>query len=358
MIAVDGRNIFKQNEGEYGGAIRLENSTFLLLSNSKTHILRNSASFGGGIFATQSYGMGHLLERTEPNFLKSNFNKDDTGIYSYCTIASSSKQEQILFEENQAIFAGNSINGGKYLNCRYNCSEVWHCKFIPDPVSERFQHLPQYIKYSYSNSTQYTEVSSPANRICLCESNKPTNKCESIDVIAFPGQEFKIALIAIGKLNGSVPVTMTAVSSSKLNNDNRLLFLSILCTDFSFSVHSISHNTSFHSITLSISKETSTLAKTEYPQTFKIESHLLPCPNGLPFSPYSHKCECHIFFKRFDIECDNKEGKVQIKSNQWVGYLHSNLLAITKKYLLDYLFSGNKSINLNTPDEQCNFNRT
>ena len=358
VVAVNGQNVFKQNQGDYGGALRLDNSTLLLLPNSKTFILRNSASFGGGIYATQSYGRGSLLERTEPDFFKLNFHKDDTGIYSYCTIASSSGKEQITFEDNQALFAGNSIYGGEYLNCRYNCSKIRQCKHIPDAVSERFQHLPKYIKRSYTNRTRYTEVSSPANRICLCENNKPTNKCKSIDVIAFPGQEFTIALMAVGKLNGSVPVTMTAVSSSKLNIDNRLLFLSILCTDFSFSVHSISRNTSFHSVSLTISKETTTLAKTEYPHTFKINSHLSTCPNGLPFSSFSHKCECHTFFKRFDIKCDTKKGEVQIKDNQWVGYFNKSLLAITRNYLLDYLHSGNKSINLNTPNVQCNFNRT
>ena len=52
-IAVQGQNLFEQNRGECGGAIKLKNSTLLLLPNSETIISRNVADFGGDIYVKQ-----------------------------------------------------------------------------------------------------------------------------------------------------------------------------------------------------------------------------------------------------------------------------------------------------------------
>ena len=46
---------------------------------------------------------------------------------------------------------------------------------------------------------------------------------------AFPGQEFSISLIALGKSDGSVPVTLAAITSLKINIGNRIHFLSVSC---------------------------------------------------------------------------------------------------------------------------------
>ena len=361
VIAVDGQNVFERNRGNIGGALRLENSTLFLKPNSKTLLLKNYANYGGGIYASQLYTtnlLGIQLPANDPDFYKINFNEDDIGIYDYCAIASSINS-QITLTENQALIAGKSIFGGNYINCRYNCTQVRRCNVIPDPASLDLQTIPNYIIINpHSNNTDYTQVSSPANRICLCEKDKPTNKCSSLQVTAFPGQIFNISLIALGKTNGSVPVTMTAVSSSKLNIDNRLHFLSTSCTAFSFSVHSISQSTSFQTISLNISKETSTQSKSKYPQTFNIKIQISPCPLGMTFSAYGYRCKCHNFFEKFEIRCDNKKGEIQIKNNQWIGFLNNSKIVVTNNYLLDYLTTGDKSINLSTPDEQCNFNRS
>ena len=362
VIAFEGRNIFEQNKGKFGGALRLEHSIVLLKPNSETDISKNFAVYGGGIYATKSdtifvgdvYGFKY-----EPDFVKESFNEEDIGIYSYCTISRSTNAE-IRFKKNQASSAGNSIFGGNFKNCRFNCTGVNICTPIWDKDSFTYQHLPHYISIiPYSNYTRYTEVSSPATRICLCENGKPTNKCRKIDVIAFPGQEFNVSVIAIGRLMGSMPIAVTAISSSKLNIDNRLYFSSINCTTFSYSMHSINLNSQVQSIMLKMSAEGTLIPAKSLPdhQSFEIRVHMAPCPLGMTFSSDQHNCRCHTFFTKFKIKCNSKRGGVKIKDKQWVGFYHRSILAVANSYMLDYLYSGDKYVDLSKPDTQCNFNR-
>ena len=340
VIALDGQNIFKRNRGDYGGAFRLKNSKLLLMPNSETIISKNIATYGGGIYAEQD---NNLYTYT-------------SGIHDCCTVMSDTDTARISFMKNQARIAGNSVFGGNYINCRYNCGTE-QCQVVPGPFRRDLKYLLQDITL-YSNDTRNTEISSPANRICLCEDNKPTAKCSAYNVTAFPGQKFNISLIALGELNGSVPVTLIAASSSKLKIDNRLRFLSVHCTATNFSVHRMNLSTNLQTVTLKISKETPTPAKSADPESFTINVHLSPCPPGTIFSSNSHKCECHNFLKKFNIKCNAKNGEIEIKNKQWIGYFINSELVVTNGYSLDYLSPGDRSINLSRPDEQCNLNRS
>ena len=336
-IAVQGQNLFEQNRGECGGAIKLKNSTLLLLPNSETIISRNVADFGGGIYVKQpEYSFYRYVE-----VLK-----------KYCTIINSINLDkgQIQLYENQALNGGSSIFGEEMTYCVYNCTGLRHCKVRPD-LDSFGQHVPKYIGITpYSNHTKYTEISSPANRICLCNNHEPTDECEVLDVTAFPGQEFSISLIALGKSDGSVPVTLAAITSLKINIGNRIHFLSVSCTAFSFLVRSIDPKANLQMIDLKISEDTPTPIGEVYDRKLVVRVHLLPCPPGTILSSVSHQCECRDFLKKFDIQCDNKRGKVHVKNNQWIGYFNNSQLAVSNNYVLDYLFSIDKFFSLSTPD--------
>ena len=345
LIAVDGWNSFKEIRSKFGGAFNLERSMLLLMPNSETLVLRNTANYGGGVYATP-------IPFTP-------FRK--AGIFSVCSIATvyNADQAQIEFIGNQGFAAGHSIFGGKYVNCTYNCTRSSQCYLIPDTARLDFPHIPKYIRIvPYSSDFKYTEVSSPANRICLCEKGTPTGNCSVLYKNAFPGQVCNISLIALGTLTGSTPATVTAVSGLRLNIDSKLLLLSTNCTTFSYSVHKFSPQMNFRNITLRLSDKTPRLEKVGHPGSFLMILRLLPCPLGLVLSSHTYKCECHHFFKTFGIKCNNKKGTIHISEKQWVGYYNNSQLAITDKYPLDYLAPGDKRISLNRLDDQCNFNRT
>ena len=139
------------------------------------------------------------------------------------------------------------------------------------------QKLPQYIRITNGS---YPEVSSPANRICLCENDKPTNKCDNIKKIVFPGQEFNVSLIALGELNGSVGVTVRARPKAhsyiKVYGLTKLYNLNITCSNFRYSPPKPRKFTTTISITYKIRHEAC-----ENSQKFVIEVNFSVCPPGI-----------------------------------------------------------------------------
>ena len=362
VIIVDGQNLMRNNRGYDGGALSLDESILLLMPNSQTIISGNSATYGGGIFATP----------VEPDLSKAGI-----GVYSFCTITRLASNryptQSITFKKNHALSSGHSIFGGKYVNCTYYCTGKSQCHIIPDTNKFDSQHLPQYISITpYSNdSNPFTEVSSPANRICLCESNEPTNRCVHTVMTLFAGQVFNISLIALGELNGSTTVVVRLSTIGTSNNkmvdvegNRRPQVLSAeTCTPIRYLIlKSTNSQSNFQAFNyLKISEETPEIARSKYPHRFVVLVNLFQsCPPGLKLSSSSQKCECLPFFERHNIGCYKSNAKIQIVARQWIGYYdNSHLkLVVTNGYPLNYLTSGDGNINLNKPEEQCINNRT
>ena len=351
MVTVSGQNTFKHSccAAKHGGGLSLNDSILLLMPNSHTLITHNTATYGGGLYS-------------ESSPIQLNLKNADIGIYSNCTIVKYRETEtaQVEFVSNQAKYTGDSIFRGNYINCTYNCTEKGQCRAISyqDTVSFDSQQIPSYIIITpYSNLTKFSEVSSPANRICICENDIPTGECCELNITAFPGQEFNLSLIALGKLNGSTPVIVSARSVFiMINIDNGLQVLQRNCTTVNYSVPSTWSTV----VKLKISEETpeQAISKTVQPKPFRIKFYSSPCPDGFKLSRHSFRCECSDFFTKFSIKCNAKKGVIHIKEKQWIGYYkQNNALAVADGYPLDYLFSGDKHLNLSTPDVQCNFNR-
>ena len=349
IIIIDGSNKFNQNQGRFGGALHLNQSLMLIMPNARTHFYNNSACYGGGIFATP---------------IESKLNKTHFGIYSLCTIIKtmdlyrSTGREQIVLEKNEADFGGNSIYGGRYVNCTYNCTGRGKCQVLPDTIEFDGQQLPQYINIPYSNNS-YKEVSSPADKICLCEDNMPTNSCTRIERTVFPGQVFNVSLIAMGEMKGSTAVIVTAKPNYfTFNIDNRLHFFPAKCETFNYSVHRrIKHDRKV-TVKLRISGGTPKPVRLRNPSIFEIDAELSSCPNGLDILMDGHACECSHFIKKFDMVCDIERGMIHIKDKQWIRFYKNLKTGVTASYPLDYLNTGSKYVNLNEPDKQCNFNRS
>ena len=349
IITLMSKTGFFFNKGHYGGALNLNRSQLLIMSNSCTVISRNTADYGGGIYAVS-------LESDIPSGA-------DIGLYSLCTITkyTDTGSASVTLEKNRAHFGGYSIFGGNYINCKYNCTKLGECQFVRDMVSFDYQLLPPFISIiPYMNITRNTEVSSPANRICLCENNKPTKNCKSVNVTAFRGQEISVALITAGKLGGSTPAMLIA-RTSQINSDvgyrQHLQVLSTSCTEVKYTVHS---NQSKVTIKLKISEETPMREKSNH---FNIEVQLSECPAGYRYAISLGTlldCKCRPIFQKFAMKCNDKNGTIEVSPKQWVGYYTNKELIVTNNYPLDYLWihSNNRNISLNEPDEQCNYNRT
>ena len=358
LIIADGSNTFDQNWGRFGGALCLNGSLLLIMPNAQVHFSNNNASFGGGIFAVP---------------IKQKFNVTGIGIYSFCTITKlyedAGREHAVVFEKNKADYGGNSIYGGKYMNCEYNCTGRGQCQVLPDTVnlkSDVYQ-LPQYINIIPYSNHSYMEVSSPANKICLCEDNKPTSSCNAINKTVFPGQVINISLIAMGELNGSTAVIVT-VRPNHFTLNIRNQHLPTSCRTLNYSVYSYIEDLKKIIVNIKISGETPKLVRQDIKNIqFKINAKLSSCPTGLniledslKFNTLedSQKCKCKPFFNSFDMVCDYKKGTIHIKDKQWIGVYEVTKIAVTRNFPLDYLIRKGKDVNLSKPDDQCNFNRS
>ena len=351
VVIIDGLNKFRLNWGRYGGAFCLNKSIVFLTSEAKMNLFRNTASYGGGIFATP--------------ILEPNLDGTETGIYSFCTITISTNagQTQISFKRNRANYGGSSIFGGNYVNCTYNCTKIGQCKLIPDTYKLDAQEIPQYISiYNNKNITGYlNEISSPVNKICLCENNKPTNTCDKHELIVFQGQQFNFSMIALGELKGSTAATVISRPKSYflLNIDNRIFFLPAKCKTFKYSVHrpvKLKRKHPYIVLKLTISKDLPEPVRSDNPKLFEIEVHLSPCPLGLRVWEGSSECKCSAFIEKFGMTCDTKRGMVHVKNKQWISF-YENKTAVAN-YPLDYIHAIEKYVNLSEPDKQCSFNRS
>ena len=342
VVVVNGFNRFERNVGKYGGALTLNRSELLLMTNSVTLISQNTADYGGGIFAVP---------------LEPNFQEVSSGIYSFCTI-NGSVNARICFENNRAHYGGYSLFGGRYVNCTYECSGKGKCQSKPDAKRFDSQHLPKYISIiPYSNDTKYTEVSSPATRICLCEDNTPTSECKSVTVMAFRGQEFEISLIATGLLGGSIPATLmatTAPDDSDIGYGQHFQVLSTGCTKVRYTAYSSDSNLT---IRLKVSEETPMRASMNQFIQFIIKVSLSNCPTGYEISSDKPpRCICSAILERYTQSCYNN-GTIQLKLRQWIGYFKKDQMIVAHNFPLDYLDSSHRIINLSRPDDQCKFSR-
>ena len=351
VVIIDGWNEFRLNWGKYGGAFCLIKSIVFITSDAKMNFFRNSASYGGGIFATP--------------ILEPNLDGTDTGIYSFCTITISTNagQTQISFKRNRASYGGRSIFGGKYVNCTYNCTKIGQCKLMPDTYKLDAQEIPQYISINnnYKNVTAYfKEISSPVSKICLCENNKPTNQCDKLELNVFQGQQFNFSMIALGELKGSTAATVISRPTSyySLSIDNRLIYLPTKCKTIDYSVHRPAKLHPYIVLKLTILIDMPEPVNSHNPNFFEIGVHFSPCPLGFRVRDDSNECRCSAFIKNFGMTCDRKRGMVHIKSKQWISFYENKTAVLVASYPLDYILAIEKYVNLSEPDKQCKFNRS
>ena len=357
-IRVEGQNFFEKNHGNFGGAMNLNKSMLILMSFSRTSIINNTAyNQGGGVFAI-TYG----IEMKECN------SQIKPSNYSYiCTINKHKKarDEKLMTLKGNRANSGSSIFGGKYSNC-ISVYTTQNCKFSPEKNN---RPIPPYIKYS-------SDISSPATRLCLCENKSiPTDQCSNISREVFPGETFKIPIVAIGDLNEKTSAVVTAKIDKKRNLDQRFVGIGYgqqiqllennNCTNISYRVNSDAKE---ETLELAIDEwgfpPNILQSDSNFIQSLKVEVTLKNCPKGFQLlnkTICAPACKCEgIFNKTSNIKCDINRG-ITIEGNMWIGFVNStNQMNEIVKYEncpFDYCDCSSenclKIIDLENSEKQC-----
>ena len=362
VIRIEDQNLFKENCGIFGGAMNLNKSMLFLMPLSHINIINNTASNqGGGIFAITQHG--------EEKSCKQNQNKINSRICTISKYKEATGTELITLNGNIANFVGSSLFGGKYSNCisLYNNNE--NCTFTPE---ENNQTIPPFVKYSSS-------ISSPATKLCLCDNNSvPTDQCSNISKEVFPGQTFQIPIVALGELRDKTSAVVTAKVCKESTLEHRFVGIGYgqqiqllennSCTNICYQVNSDSKQ---ETVELAIDKggfpPKVLMSDPRIIHSFLVNVTLKDCPKGYNLSNKSEGapgCKCEdILNNNSNIKCDINKG-ITIKGNMWVGFIsinHFNKIVIYENCPFDYCNCPSenclKSIVLENPEKQCNYNR-
>ena len=178
-VFFEGHNLFKENQGVTGGALKLsDNAVVYLEHNSETVFERNSAQkAGGAVFIEQRYIPNHLC------FFHTAFQNE--------TLL---KEVSVKFVNNTAGYAGSGLYG-TVTECSTNT--------IGHKIIDRVFDVTQ----QPGNSS----ISSDPYEVCLCDTSGHMNcsiKSYKFPRSVYPGEVFNISAVAVGQMHGVAPAVI------------------------------------------------------------------------------------------------------------------------------------------------------
>ena len=203
-----GETIFQNNSAEYGGAIKLCDSSVMYFENeTRVIFLNNSATSAGGAI----YAGNQCLQETPPCFFQISFN-DSPKPLAITDLA----RGILYFKENHAQIAGHAIYGGSVDNC-FTDTQLGITNGTQN-ISYYYSHKLYKQIFDFSNKKQSSLVTSDPYGVCECNNSSEIqlncSRRNNIVKFAFPGEKITLKISAVGQTEGSVP---SQISVEKVN---------------------------------------------------------------------------------------------------------------------------------------------
>ena len=341
---------FSHNHGGDGGGMALYERSHVTCTGYRCHFLfyYNTASKrGGGLFIKDSDNINsftHILV-SHPFYFK--------------TKGSLTKDLSFEFVNNHAELAGNDIYGG------------W--------IDATPSYIPT-VLFSNESQTDLSRVASDPTRICMCIDSVPDCSINEHKVELFPGQTFEVEAVAVGQRKGVVPSTVLAQFSDEeghLGNGQDVQSVGRECTNLQFTVYSLKGSKNLkltpsndgipnfdRSLQNSLPQEYHILF-----QQFSISVTLNNCPKGFEFNKQSKSCLCSPLIdvhKKYGIDCNLNTFGILRTKDVWLQVTSEHTVPPHRGILVhnhcpyDYCQSDADTLtfHLETPDDQCAFNRS
>ena len=327
---------FANNEGGSGGAMAFYDESYIEIfaENVLIKLHHNKAmNKGGAIFIEDSDYIDGFTRVLKRPFLSVNHS---------CEL-------QVHFEQNVATKAGNEIYGG------------W------------IDNIPGINRYFKFTNTDLYSVTSNPTRVCMCVDLVPVCNITEYTVRIFSGQTFQVEAVAVGQRFGIVP----SVVFSKLNDNMGRLSegqsvqsVGAKCTPLQYTVFSarqlIHIELTVQDLGVPIFEDT------KFSQLYERLSLIIElkrCPLPFFFDTTLYRCVCPLNIVSHDgVSCDMGNYRINKLNRQWVSVTFEHIpvslyvdVIVHDHCPLDYcLTSGNNSLsfNLESPDDQCAFNRS
>ena len=349
-INLSGSQMFLNNSAMQGGAIAIDSSSKLVLSQPlQASFVINSALVGGAVFYEDVFSARQCADnRDEPNPDECFIELDSTS------------NIRLTFLNNSADSAGTVLYGGNLDHCRlYVGGEVTDS--CGNRVGGNYSDTPiatiNEISYSFTDDNVTSNISSDPLQICFCENGVPSCvKDNTMRIYTIRGKEFIFMALVVGQSGGVVP---TSVRTS-LDNDiliratQRIQNTGKECTPITY--HLSSKKTPSNLILfpdgpcrdVGISRR-------------EITIHFLPCPDG--FTLEGSECVCEERLQRYTNSCNVDDNSIQRNSNAfWIGAVYNNAtfggLILHPSCPFDYCIDTPVAVKLDNLDIQCNFNHS
>lgn len=385
VIAFSGEVLFRNNTGSKGGALSLYNSRLFFHDNSQVYFDGNTAKEVGGAMYIKIEE--NINSNTEPScfYTRNNSNPNQ--------FDSKDHKVNVWFSNNWASNGGHDIYGG-YLNNR--------CRFWKHTYAQCYILNKESYKFHTNNTISPTAVTCSPTRVCLCnEQGLP--ECADMDFIdreispLFPGEKFTVPAVLVGCSFGTTAGTVyskvlqgqgeTFLSQTQEIQEVRSLYN---CTQLQYALQSPTVGSMRTAITLSARPYQRLTRKTrkechlnkEYISTYhrngiirdKLLYHtvylrltLKKCPLGFMLRqtpPYI--CSCHPRLEEKGVKIctiSNHTGYVYRNGATWVSLTETKTenttdFVINQYCPNDYCKSENISVDLESPNTQCDFNRS
>ena len=371
-ITFVGTTYFYRNTGKDGGAILSSNSKIML--SGAAYFERNIANTGGAIWLE---GSSKLIFKPKVNisFILNYANNSGGALYfedSQCLLESTIPRECFItidsesdgpfgsmidislhFVNNSAGVTGSLLYGGNLNNCSRLFLNPNQCIYKAHNYCNNSDVLGALMNIStVQRANSVLNISSQAIEVEFCG---------NVKVIwdLYPGQQFIISLIALGRTNFPVPTTILWERVDK-NSEYRLSPLS----------HSINSSCTSVPLQLHSTDLTDYIEFKLYPDNpchsliegVTLSIHVLSCPFGFDLKGY--ECVCDKIIKKFTQNCyidSNSKLIIERVSNSfWISKSKEGNAIIIHEFRcpLDYCRSDPLNVTLDNPSIQCNFSRT
>ena len=348
---------FENNHGFRGGALSLIGTSILFIHNESTiSFLRNKAFQEGGAIYINTLGSFihttcaiQFLGETRVRFIHEDLQNLNLSI---------------MFSNNSAKIAGNSIFG----------NSLYYCQFTPHSSVENILKANEAILYKqvfYFTDTvgnKLSELNSVQEKICICESIIFQKDCPPhhvLDHTVIPGDTFALYLNPVDR--ATIPVASLLYSFPRSVNSSDPVSL-----DSHQDIRplpGLSHNCSLVEFTI-FAPEDATLHIDLFAnigrQSVTIELNTTSCPPGfnLGSTPGSKlSCLCNTFIKtKLKSTCNMTDYTVARPTNYWVGTRTEDsgqqIIQFVSTCPTDYCREDVTDIDLRVPDQLCAEGRT
>ena len=318
--------VFVNNSATYGGAIYMDNDSYLNYSSpTNVTFLSNKATLtGGAIYVVTSFPSEYYSMACFYQYMYNG--TSDTIIYA---------DTYIYFEGNVAGVAGSAIYGGNIDFCQLHyCLECTNAD-----IFDATHH------FGYHDNTSH--ISSDPRFICPCDENNCRKS--SINKTVYPGEIIDVNFITFGQRNGISPGAVFVYTDSTPISFISALRSTKLCGTYPIQYKLISGS-------LYLSTELSFDSSQADLYHIRISVLVLPCPAGFVLDDFNSSCVCDSILDIYVRNCDIDDQTLFKSGNAWIGYNSQGNLSVVDLCPSDYCTNASK-IDVFNFNSQCSNNR-